>query len=90
MRTYLDLWFASDGEELVSVVKRLEGVGLKTIIGIHDFYFDWRDDTEFKTQMGSIHKALKGTKTLYKTHTITEDEVLHEAVKEASFVLPYR
>ena len=90
MRTYLDLWFAADGDELVNVVKRLEDIGLKTIIGQHDFYFDWRDDKEFKERMGDVHKALRGSRALYRTHTITEEEVLHDAVKEASFVLPYR
>jgi hypothetical protein len=89
MRTYIDLWFAADGEPLVVVVKRLEGIGLKTIIGAHDFYFDWREDREFKEKMTQIHVALKGTRAIYKTHTITEEEVLHEAVREASFVLPY-
>ena len=89
MRTYLDLWFAAEGDELVAVVKKLEGIGLKTIIGQHDFYFDWREEKEFKERMGSIHKALRGSRALYRTHTITEEEVLHEAVMEASFVLPH-
>ena len=90
MRTYLDIWFAAEGDDLVTVVKKMEGVGLKTIIGPHDFYFDWREEKEFKAHMKDVHQALKSTKALYKTHTITEEEVLHEAVREASFVLPYR
>lgn len=40
-KTYLTLWFSSEGANPTSVVMRLQEIGFKPTKGKHDFVYDW-------------------------------------------------
>ncbi len=90
MRTYVDVWTTPDGANRMEIATRLEGIGLRTIYGRHDWYFDWSTEEEFKGKMHEVHVALRGTAALYKTHTITDADAEDESGRVAEFMLPMR
>ena len=72
-KTYLTLWFSSEGKSPTSVVVRLQEIGFKPTRGEHDFVFDWGHDTELKDlfKLGdTVHKTLKGSKVFYRLETL--------------------
>jgi hypothetical protein len=73
MKTYLTIWFNSEGAEPAIVMKRLRGMGFKPITGQYDHEYDWRRTVtldEVLTLGNSVHETLKGLKVLYKLETI--------------------
>lgn len=73
MKTYLILWFNSEGAMPSEVNRRLMSLGFKPIQGVHDYVYDWDSNTDFddilrfgdKTQM-----TLKGLNVMFKIETI--------------------
>ncbi len=80
MHSYVDLYFTPDSESPLEISKRLKSTaGLPFIVGPHDLAFEWTTEEEFRTMLGKIHVALKGTRVFYRVETVTE---------EGSFVEP--
>jgi hypothetical protein len=73
MKTYLMIWFSSEGAKPQTVVKKLQGIGFKPMRGPYDHVYEWTKDVDLDEilQLGDlIHETLIGLKVLYKLETI--------------------
>lgn len=73
MKTYLIIWFNSEGSEPTVVVERLLAMGFKPIKGRYDHVYNWRRDVELDEVLrlgNAVHETLKGCKVLYKLETV--------------------
>jgi len=74
VKTYLTIWFNSEGASPSKVVERLLSMGFKPIKGPYDHVYDWGNRQvsleEVLSLMNSVHETLKGLKVLYKIETI--------------------
>ncbi len=77
MRTYLIIWHNSDGENPLTVLEKLTGMGFKPIKGYYDYEYDYEravsidDIMEFAIK---VHETLRGTGVLYKLETVNDEE----------------
>ncbi len=73
MKTYLTLWFNSDGGRPSEVTKKLKDIGFKPVKGNYDFAYDWDDDApvdEILRIGDKVQKVLKDDKVLFNLETI--------------------
>jgi hypothetical protein len=73
LKTYLMIWFNSEGAKPQKVVERLEGMGFKPMRGPYDHVYEWTNEVDLDKilQLGdTVHKTLKGLKVLYKLETV--------------------
>jgi len=73
MKTYLTIWFNSEGTEPTIVVERLLAMGFKPIKGRYDHVYDWGRVVELDEILrlgNAVHETLKGCKVLYKLETV--------------------
>ena len=73
MKTYLTIWFSSEGKNPSRVAERLQGMGFKPIKGPYDHVYDWKRDVDIEDILvlcDSVHETLKGFGVLYKIETI--------------------
>ncbi len=73
MKTYLTLWFNSEGAPPSEVVERLRAMGFKPIRGYHDHVYDWKKKVTVEdiVQLSdAVHETLRGLKILYKLETV--------------------
>jgi hypothetical protein len=73
MKTYLTVWYSSEGPEPTAVVQRLQAMGFKPIKGAHDHVYDWKKEASLDDVLqllNNVHATLKGMKVLYKIETI--------------------
>ncbi len=76
MRTYLVVWFSSDGMKPSEVTERLLSMGFRPYKGAYDYVYEWGDDAvvEDILQIGDqVQYALRGSGILFKLETITGD-----------------
>jgi len=72
VKTYLTIWFNSEGASPLEIVDRLRSLGFKPLRGHYDHVYDWgkKVDLEDILQIAdSVHETLKGLKVLYKLET---------------------
>ena len=73
MKTYLTIWFSSEGASPTEVVQRLQGMGFKPMKGEYDHVYDWKRDVNLEEilRIGNVvHETLKGLKVIYKMETV--------------------
>lgn len=73
MDTYVDVFLNSDGEKASVIFKKLQDMGLKYSIGIHDFVYDWKRVVSISEELHFIdhlQEKLKGTGVILKFTTI--------------------
>jgi hypothetical protein len=73
MKTYLTIWFNSEGANPTVVAKKLQAMGFKPIKGLYDHVYDWGRKIELEEilQIGTaVHETLKGLKVIYKLETV--------------------
>ncbi|NIR15994.1 MAG: hypothetical protein GWN86_19540 [Desulfobacterales bacterium] len=73
MKTYLKIWFNSEGSGPSVVAEKLRGMGFEPIQGRYDHVYDWgrKVNLEDVLQIGTaVHETLKGSKVLYKLETV--------------------
>ena len=71
-KTYLTLWFNSEGKAPTFAMMKLQEIGFKPSIGKHDFVYAWKQEIGLEdiSKLGdTVHKKLKGLKVLYKLET---------------------
>lgn len=73
MKTYLTLWFYSEGAAPLEVVEKLRSMGFEPLRGYHDHVYDWgRKKVELIEVLqlaNKVHETLKGMKVIYKLET---------------------
>ena len=72
MKTYLTIWFNSEGASPLEVVDRLRSLGFKALRGYHDHVYDWMRKIELEEVLklaNTIHETLRGLKVIYKLET---------------------
>lgn len=73
MKTYLTIWFNSEGASPSEVAERLQAIGFKPVRGYYDHVYDWKRRAaleEILELSNKIHETLKGLKVLYKLETV--------------------
>jgi len=73
MKTYLKIWFNSEGAGPVIVAEKLRSMGFKSMKGPYDHVYNWGRKVELEDilQIGTaVHESLKGLKVLYTLETI--------------------
>jgi len=73
LKTYLTVWFNSEGAPPSKVVERLLSLGFKPLKGPYDHVYDWGKEVnleEVLNLMNLVHETLKGLKVIYKIETI--------------------
>ncbi len=69
IRTYLKLWFSSEGELPSRVTSMLVGMGFKPTPGEYDYVYIWRKkpSVDDLVQLAEqVQQTLKGTNTYFK------------------------
>lgn len=72
VKTYLTVWFSSEGAGPIEVVERLRSLGFRPLRGYHDHIYDWNRKVELEDILqltDKIHETLKGLHVLYKIET---------------------
>lgn len=72
MKTYLTIWFNSEGGTPLEIVDRLRSLGFKALRGYHDHVYDWNRKIELEEVLklaNTIHETLRGLKVIYKLET---------------------
>ena len=73
MKTFLKIWFNSEGAGPVIVAEKLRAMDFEPIKGQYDHVYDWGRKAQLEDilQIGTaVHETLKGLKVLYKLETI--------------------
>jgi len=73
LKTYLTIWFSSEGAPPSEVARRLQAMGFRPIKGYHDHVYDWKRRVtleEILQLSNALHETLKGLKVMYKLETI--------------------
>ena len=73
MKTYLVVWYSSEGTKVSDVVDRLLSMGFRTVKGNYDYEYSWNGDStlEDATKLADkVHETLADCNVLYKIETI--------------------
>lgn len=73
MKTYLVVWFSSDGDAPSDVISRLTSLGFNPVTGNYDFEYAWRKKPSLEqlfSFIDQIQKTLEGSKAYFKVETI--------------------
>ncbi len=77
MRTYLVVWFNSEGSKPSNITERLLSMGFKPMEGQYDYVYEWPEDSNIDSiiKIGDmVQNTLKGTGTMFKLETLYGDE----------------
>lgn len=74
MKTYLKIYFNSEGAPPSEIKNQLMNLGFKATKGNYDFVYDWgkknADVSELIWFADKVHNALKGCKVFFSIETI--------------------
>jgi hypothetical protein len=73
MKTYLIVWFNSEGTRPSEVNQRLTSLGFKPIQGAYDYVYEWDTNTEVNEILrfgDRIQMSLKGFNVMFKIETV--------------------
>ncbi|WP_292461551.1 hypothetical protein [Methanolobus sp.] len=73
MKTYLLLWYSTDGGMPSEVNRSLMSLGFKPVQGAYDYVYDWSDNVDLDEVLrfgDKIQMTLKGTGVMFKTETV--------------------
>jgi len=73
VRTYLTIWFNSEGAPPTDVMERIQAMGFKPIKGHYDHVYNWGKEPSLEEVLqlaNKLHETLRGMKVIYKIETI--------------------
>lgn len=73
MRTYLIIWFNSEGARPSEINQRLMSLGFKPMQGAHDYVYDWDSNTSVDDILSfgdRIQMTLQGLNVMFKIETV--------------------
>ncbi len=74
MKSYLILWFNSEGGKPSEINQRLMSLGFKPLQGTHDYVYEWRKNVEVDEILGfgdKVKMTLQGLNVMFKLETIS-------------------
>jgi hypothetical protein len=69
MRTFLKLYFSSEGAGPLDVVEDLMNMGFRTEVGRYDFSINWETPEKYASIIRTLHNTLAGTRVRYTIRT---------------------
>ncbi len=72
MKSYMKIWFNSEGALPSDVNSRLMSLGFEPIQGDYDYVYDWKREPKIEEILAladKVHLTLKGMKVLFKLKT---------------------
>jgi hypothetical protein len=69
MRTFLKMYFSSEGASPLDVVEDLMKIGFRTEVGNYDFSISWETPERYVSIMRTLHNTLAGTRVRYTIRT---------------------
>ncbi len=73
MKSYLTIWFNSDGASPTEITERLMSMGFQPQKGEYDYVYNWgsQPHTEDALNLANqVHATLKGCNALFKIETL--------------------
>lgn len=73
MKTYLIVWFNSEGGRPSEVNRRLMSLGFRPLQGVHDFVYEWDSNTDVDEILrfgDRIQMTLKDLNVMFKIETL--------------------
>ena len=73
MKTYLTIWFNSEGTSPIEVTDKLMSMGFRPLKGNYDYIYDWKKKTNTQDAINlaeQVRLTLKGCKVNYKIESL--------------------
>jgi hypothetical protein len=73
MKSYLMVWFNSEGGRPSEITQRLMSMGFKPIQGAYDYVYDWGDSVSMDEILrfgDRVQMTLKGLGVMFKLETV--------------------
>jgi len=73
MKTYLVLWFSSEGSEPRLVIEKLLSIGFKPVRGYYDLAYDWGKEATMEEVLmlsNAIRETIRGSNVMHKMETV--------------------
>ncbi len=73
MKTYLSIWFNSEGSKVSYITDRLLSLGFQPLTGAYDYVYDWGNNATVEEAIwfgDKIQETLKGTGVFFRIETI--------------------
>jgi hypothetical protein len=73
VKTYLTIWFSSEGSKVSFVTDRLLSLGFQPLTGAYDYVYDWGNSTTVEEAIwfgDKIQETLKGSDVMFKIETV--------------------
>lgn len=73
MKTYLVVWFSSEGAAVTDVTDRLMSMGFRPVHGNYDYVYDWGKQAAVDDAMSmgeQVQATLKGCGVTFKLETV--------------------
>ena len=75
MKTYLIVWFNSDGSQRPSdITERLLSIGFRPVEGHYDYVYEWDTNADVREILkigDQVQNTLKGAGALFKLETVS-------------------
>lgn len=72
MRLYVKIYFDPEGEDPITIVKKLKDLGFGPVVGLYDFVKEFDEPEDYPKIVKELHEALRGTKVKYTLQTRKE------------------
>ena len=73
MKTYLIIWFNSDGARVTEVTDRLMSMGFRPMSGNYDYVYDWGREATVENTLAigeQVQQTLKGCGVTFKLESV--------------------
>ncbi len=74
MKSYLIIWFSSEGGRPSEINQRLMSLGFKPLQGTYDFIYEWRKNVEVEEILhfgDKVQMTLQGLNVMFKLETVS-------------------
>lgn len=68
-RTYVKLFFSSEGAGPLEVVEQLRKIGMRPEVGEYDFSVEWHTPEQYGDAVRKMHSLLSGSRVRYTLMT---------------------
>lgn len=73
MKTYLIVWFSSEGGKVTEITDRLMSMGFKPVQGAYDYVYEWGEKARVEQSLAigdQVKATLRDLKVSFKLHTV--------------------